>query len=496
MATLQVTLSAPELSDVTLDGWFIFLRTLDPRDTLAHAGPTSASLISYWQSLSPYGRDVAGNILRYLVLDIENGVDTNALDDFVDVSSIGELSDVQKRLHVIRRGWSVEDRLHRLLERVSSDSLTVTLQALKEFRSLLDEQSNFLQCLASGDFFDALIGRTVRILSSVAARDVEGMEDIRLMALECIGAIGALDPDRLDLGMGDSRPIVLKDFADEEESIIFAMHLIRDVLVSAFRSTSDMGYQTNLAYAIQELLKFCQFNVSLMSSGRFTTTASLKARTRWDSLPKYVLEIITPLLESRYTMKEKPLPAFELPIYPQHGTYREWLQQWTTWLISEARGEAQKIFQPFRSVVRNKDVGVAHHLLPHLVLHTLISCEEGKIWNVRSEILAVLQDQVNDKSSSSADKKLLSAQVKSCSLIRPSLTNSPSRLSSCCWTILANGRALHEKILVTRRTRQNVHEGAAPVLASNLQRLIQCCQALIKTSWPKRPSNVKHMPGH
>ncbi|KAH9002229.1 hypothetical protein EDB86DRAFT_3063350 [Lactarius hatsudake] len=411
MATLQVTLAVRELSDVTLDSWFVFLKTLDPRDSLAHAGTTSASLASFWKSLSPHGRDVASSILRYLVLDIGNSVDPDCLHDVVDLSGIEALSDVQHRLHTIRRRWTVEDRLHRLLERVSSDSLTVTLQALKEIKSLLDKQRDFFQSGTSGDSFNTLIGRTLRILSSVAGRDVDGIEDIRLIAFECIGAIGALDPDRLDLGMGDSRPIVLKDFTEEEESILFTMHLIRDVLVSAFRSTSDMGYQTNLAYAIQEMLKFCQFDVSLMSSGRYTTSASLKARTRWDSLPKHVLETITPLLESRYTIKEKPLPAFELPIYPQQGTYREWLQQWTTCLISEAEGVAQRIFEPFRSVVRNKDVGVAHHLLPHLVLHTLVSGDEDKMWNIQSEILAVLKDQVNEGTSSSADKKLLSAQV-------------------------------------------------------------------------------------
>jgi serine/threonine-protein kinase ATR len=415
MATLHATLGVRELSDVTLDSWFIFLKTLDPRDALAHAGPTSASLASFWKSLSPHGRDVASSILRYLVLDVGSDTDPDDLFDVVDLSCIETLSDVQHRLHTIRGGWSVEDRLHRLLERVSSDSLTVTLQALKEIKSLLDEQSDFLQSGTSGDSFNVLIGRTLRILSSVAGRDVDGIEDIRLIAFECIGAVGALDPDRLDLGMGDSRPIVLKDFTEEEESIRFAMHLIKDALVSAFRSTSDMGYQINLAYAIQEMIKFCQFDVSLMtpSSGRFTTSASLKARERWDSLPKHVLETITPLLESRYTLKEKPLPAFELPIYPQHGTYREWLQQWTTCLISEAKGVAQKIFQPFRSVVRNKDVGVAHHLLPHLVLHALVSGDEDKMWNIRSEILAVLQDQVNEGTASSVDKKLFSAQVKS-----------------------------------------------------------------------------------
>jgi serine/threonine-protein kinase ATR len=59
---------------------------------------------------------------------------------------------------------------------------------------------------------------------------------------------------------------------------------------------------------------------------------------------------------------------------------------------------------------------VAHHLLPHLVLHTLVFGEEEKIWSIRSEILAVLQDQVNEKSPSSEDKKLLSARVCLCVL--------------------------------------------------------------------------------
>ena len=43
----------------------------------------------------------------------------------------------------------------------------------------------------------------------------------------------------------------------------------------------------------------------------------------------------------------------------------------------------------------------------------LVSGDEDKMWNIRSEILAVLQDQVNEGTTSSADKKLLSAQVKS-----------------------------------------------------------------------------------
>jgi serine/threonine-protein kinase ATR len=106
------------------------------------------------------------------------------------------------------------------------------------------------------------------------------------------------------------------------------------------------------------------------------------------------------------------MPALEHPIYPNTSTYREWLQLWTSNLITRASGDvARSIFGVFRSAVRNKDVGVAHHLLPHLVLNILISGTESDSGDIRSEILAVLEDQVDFNSESTSDKKLLSAQV-------------------------------------------------------------------------------------
>jgi hypothetical protein len=70
------------------------------------------------------------------------------------------------------------------------------------------------------------------------------------------------------------------------------------------------------------------------------------------------------------------------------------------------------IFGVFRQAVRNKDVVVAHHLLPHLVLNILISGHDADAQNIRAELLIVLEDQVDPDSRSSEDKKLLSAQVR------------------------------------------------------------------------------------
>ncbi|KAG1764780.1 FAT domain-containing protein [Suillus placidus] len=69
-----------------------------------------------------------------------------------------------------------------------------------------------------------------------------------------MGILGAVDPDRCDLKSADTKMIVRNNFEDELEAKSFAMHVIQDVLVDAFRSTSDIKYQGHLAYTIQELL--------------------------------------------------------------------------------------------------------------------------------------------------------------------------------------------------------------------------------------------------
>jgi serine/threonine-protein kinase ATR len=91
---------------------------------------------------------------------------------------------------------------------------------------------------------------------------------------------------------------------------------------------------------------------------------------------------------------------------------------WTTDLIAKvmswhgddrATRDSKMIFGVMRGVLRNQDVTVAHHILPHLVLNVLlsgISSSRNEIW---LEINTVLQDQVNP--TGSVDKRTLSAQV-------------------------------------------------------------------------------------
>ncbi|KAH7931163.1 hypothetical protein BV22DRAFT_1052917 [Leucogyrophana mollusca] len=410
MATLQTMFLIPELAEVTLATWYIFLSTLSISDVGPHIGPTSASIVSSWSTLSPAGRESAKTCLHYIIFEIGERSGAH-LDEVVDLSAIPDFANEREKLKTCRRSWSPREKLEKILERSTSDNFTVALQSLGELKAfMLREEPSFIQSLASGDVFDSLIGKIQSTLFAIACRDGEGTDPLRLLAFECMGILGAIDPDRCEIGLDESRMVVRSNFTDEGESVLFALHLIKDVLVGAFRSTSDIKYQAHLAFTIQELLSFCKFTPALVAPG--STSVPMKVRNRWNSLPKHILETVTPLLEAKFAAPQKSLPELQHPIYPHQRTYREWVQLWTAYLITKASGPtAQKIFGVFRSAVRNRDVGVAHHLLPHLVLNILLSGNEVDQQHILAELLAVLEDQVALSSMSTPDKKFLSAQA-------------------------------------------------------------------------------------
>lgn len=411
MATLQTTLIVPQLSDAALQSWHGFLAMLEPADIGPHVGPTSASFVASWSLFSDRGRQAAKQCLDYMVLD--RGKELGPyLAEVADLSSIPELAETNAALAELRAAWTPQQRLTALLERLDSDSSAVAIQAaieLKGFLSAVGEE--YIRSLTFGDVFDPVVGSLVGSLYRAACRDGEGMQTLHDLAFDCIGVVGAIDPDRFELRVNDNRMIMLSNFTDEAESVAFAMHLIRDVLVGAFRSTSDIKYQSYLAYAIQQLLQFCKFTPALVNPGS-SNSVPIKVRNRWNSLPKHVLETVAPLLDSHFSLETRPLKPLSYPIYPQYATYRQWVQAWTSDLIQKVSGpRAKEIFQVFTTVVRNKDVGVAHHILPHLVLNILASGDPDDAGAIRTELLSVLEDQVNPDSRSSPDKKLLSAQV-------------------------------------------------------------------------------------
>ncbi|OCF57218.1 hypothetical protein L486_04674 [Kwoniella mangroviensis CBS 10435] len=412
MASLQSTLGIPELREETLKAWALFISTLRFSDVGPFVGRTTGALIANWYTFGPHERDIAAKIINDIADNVKDL--SQYVDEIVGLDDIPELQSAATRLTARRRKAKVQDHISKVLDRTDSKNVAIATASTRELKSLLLNRQAEIETLVRGDTFDGVMSRLMTNLLSTATRDGD-CQELRALSYECMGIIGALDPDRLGLSSDTGTMTIAANFTEPEESKDFALHLIRDLLVDAFRATNDTKHQTHLAYAIQELLKFCGFSPKILHSSEKVST---RTRDRWESIPKDQLETLTPLLESRFSISDGPIKTYTHPIYASAPTYREWLQNWTTDLIGKVMSmagdgpstrDSKTIFGAFRGVLKNQDVTVAHHLLPHLVLNVLLSGLRNYRLEISSEINAVLQEQVNP--TGPADKRTLSAQV-------------------------------------------------------------------------------------
>lgn len=409
MATLQTTLATPGLAEEALSTWSSFIKTLTLIDAAPLLSVTTAAISANWQTFSPACKECATKILEYLV--VENGRDVRGhIETAVSLTHIPELRGYNHAVKRLRDSTSRSPpkSLETLLKRSSNENMTVAIQSLVELRNFILESRNVVEDYMIGDVFNPLLARMMKVLFSAACREGDGSERLRSIAYECIGLVGALDPDRFDLQPDGQGLMVMHNFEDEDEAMWFTVCLISDVLVTTFRSTTDLKYQRQLGYAIQELVKQCGFTTALLKNSAHSVPS--KVRNRWRTLSQEVVETISPLLEGRFSVQSKPPVTPQFPIYAHSSTHREWIQTWTAYLISCVRNpRAAQIFEVFRPAIRNSDVRVAKLILPHLII--TISQSDGEIDHILQEIIAVLRDQVDSTDGVSDPRKALSAQV-------------------------------------------------------------------------------------
>ncbi|CCF54683.1 hypothetical protein NDA11_002719 [Ustilago hordei] len=435
MATLNSHLRPDSLSLATLESWKIFITTLRFDDIGPFVGQTAAALLSAWDRFNLERKRIAISILHYLI--VENAA---YLKDFIDdIPSLdrldAEIPDICRGLRGVRETWNNDRRFRNILDRSAHENTSICNESLRELQAFLLEERAYIEALTSGDSFSPLIGQCIRTLMHVAARSDAQHGDIRDLSFGCFGLIGAVDPDRIEHAVEEPLKIVLSNFEDKEEASDFSLHLIRDLLVPAFRAATDTTQQNGLAYAIQELLKVAGFTSAMLNTGSTARPVSIKTRQRLADLPQDVIDTITPLLDSRYGAQVGRPSVRETPIYMHSRSYSDWLQSWTSRLITKtverseaaaaaaslaagaggagktAVGAAATIFGVFRVAIRSHDVGIARHLLPHLVLHSIISGDSMDREAIVDEIQTVLCDQVESQTDYEAERKLLTAQT-------------------------------------------------------------------------------------
>ncbi|RPA73622.1 hypothetical protein BJ508DRAFT_216035 [Ascobolus immersus RN42] len=350
-------------------------------------GLTFALLLQYWaefdEGVRAEAREmVAGLFASYAELLERNVAVTPALE------GIAELA----RYEGILKGWrdrlTIQELLGGFVVKVGSDNGVVVQQALVELARELRRQREWVLGTGLSEQPDPILAELLSCLLASCARFQHDSSEIQPLLAQCLGLIGAVDPDRVQLRNAEPEYFLLNNFADADECADFIVHFLDKILVKAFLSTPNTNMQGRIAFVCQDLMKFLGWNETVHPGHR------IEKSHKWNSLSQLSRNTLVPFLHSLYIFARQTKPA-KYPIFSQdrpHQSYRFWLAKFLWDLLGRAKGEnAEAIFEIAAAAVAREWVAAGEWLLPYVVLNIVIGGEEAAVRDVQAELLGVLR---------------------------------------------------------------------------------------------------------
>jgi serine/threonine-protein kinase ATR len=184
----------------------------------------------------------------------------------------------------------------------------------------------------------------------------------------------------------------LSNFDKASEVIDWAIVLLEDVLVKAFKSVSNSRAQGFLAYVMQELLRFCEFSDGAVLRPRASQASS--AQQKWHEMPEHVRITLTPLIKSRYVVASNialTAPNRSYPSFAPDSGHSSWLRSLVYDLMWKAKGDnAKMVFPLLARVIRGHDLSIANFMLPYAILNVVLGGTVADVKGISDEIQAVL----------------------------------------------------------------------------------------------------------
>ncbi|KAL8790468.1 MAG: hypothetical protein Q9213_000620 [Squamulea squamosa] len=370
-ACLRSALEVTELCNEAFISWTAMIGTSSADDIVALIEPTFAIVVQYWDSLTPRSQteayDMISELLRTHATAIHEVVHT-----IPSLSSIPIMTKFDGEISNVKHQMVIKHQLQSLIQRCQHENSTVVLRALVELEVFLKDHQGFLHQTSISERPDPVVSELARTLLDVSI------------------SYGCLDPTRTDASRGIKELLVLSNFQEAEETIDFVIFFLREVLVKAFLSATNPRAQSFLAYAMQELLKFCGLNGPLTS--RHQDKYADSKYLRWVTLPESIRNTLTPFLNSKYVITVAPAqPEVEYPIYRPTMGHGQWLRAFVYDLLRRGHGDnISELFQVFSRIIRTQDTPISTFLLPFAVLNMIISGFERQQLDVAEELLTIL----------------------------------------------------------------------------------------------------------
>ena len=329
------------------------------------------------------------------------------------LASVPMLADFESELSSLKEHMDERSQFQAFTRRCQNENAKVVEQALVELVPYLSAHEEFLHASVLSEQPDPVVAQLVRSLLDCCVKYDTSSLTITLLSARCLGLVGCLDPNRVDSVKERMDMLVLSNFENEEETFNFVMFFLRNVLVEAFLSASNTRAQGFLAYAMQDLLKFC--GLESAAALHFHDAHLDEKYKRWLELPEAVRNILTPFLTSKYTVTAGTVPAVpKYPIFEVGLTHGDWLRSFVQDLLQRGRcgnTRSEFIFTVCSRIVKGQDISIASFLLPFAVLNCIVDGSvEGK-QDIQKELTSILSCSLPDGSNHGRESIILCSEV-------------------------------------------------------------------------------------
>ncbi|OBT63761.1 hypothetical protein VE03_06954 [Pseudogymnoascus sp. 23342-1-I1] len=413
-ACLQSALSNDHLRTAAFQAWGTMIRSFDDEEVSVMLETTFAIIIQHWPLFDTSTREYARKLIEYLLTKRFQTLGVNA-DLLPSLAQIPELESCEERLVKMRSKPDVKQEYQIFSRRISHEHASVVTQGLAELANYLKKNQEFLQASAVSEQPEKVVGELLRAILDACVQFNDSNKDVARLAGECLGMIGCVDSNRVETVRKRKEIVVLSNFDGSADTTDFVLFILQEVLVKAFASATNPRAQGFFSYAMQELLRRCDFSVvvSQYRSHQIDTGDAEKLHKKWLGLPESVQMTLSPFLSSKYTVTAMATNPVQYPIFQSTKSYNIWLRAFVLDLLQKPHNaNASLIFDPLSRVIRIQDTSVANFLLPYTVLHSVALGSDQDRRNILGEILAILEhDTSTDSHNELNNVKLCSEAV-------------------------------------------------------------------------------------
>lgn len=437
-ACLQSAFNVPQLCNKAFSAWASLLDAVEKDEIEPLIDQTFSVVVRYWDSFTPDVQKRAFTVISDIVHN-HNKLLQERIDMLPSLQSIPLFSKIESEINRLREKASVNP-LEAFTRRCRDENASVVAQALKELRLYLETDQQSIHETTVAQHPSNVVAQLCRSILDASIRFTESRSEIAILAAQCLGLVGCLDPSRTETVRPRREILVLSNFQRADEAIEFVAFMLESVLVKAFQSATNAISQAFIAYAMQEMLKFCEFS-NEATAYRPRSSQGSPSYQRWIEIPETTRSILTPFLNSKYEIKRKENPALtqQYPIYKPKLTHAMWLRDFVHDLLQRPKGDNPRTMFPVLSrVIRGHDLAISTFLLPFAVVNVILGGTVKEVENVVQELVLVLETRIGGPGPEADTLKQCSEVISPRSSAQQRVLIGP-RMSSKCLTTCRNG---------------------------------------------------------